>query len=103
MEFPQMTRRQVQQWLDLVGDPEIAAVREEEAVCAEQDEIDRIVAALDDELAVEQRAVDAEVPKVSRPTRRQRHATRRAEREVVRALPVRVNGVSEIAMDEEAA
>lgn len=91
MEFPLMTRRLVREWLDLATDPDICAVEQEEAMRAEHDEIDRIVAAVDDELAAERRASGPQVPRVTRTARRQRHANRRAGREVLRSLPVRLD------------
>lgn len=99
MEFPPTTRRQVREWLDLATDPDISAVQEEEAMRAQQDEIDRIVAEVDSELAAERRASAEHLPRVTRTPRRQRHANRRAGREVLRSLPVRLDAadVAEVA------
>ena len=101
MEFPPTTRRQVREWLDLASDPDISAVEQEEAMRAEQDEIDRIVAEVDSELAAESRASAARLPRVSRSPRRQRHANRRAGREVLRSLPVRLDAAEVAALADE--
>jgi len=102
MEFQPSTDRQAREWLDLVFDPDICAVQEVEDMYQERDEIDRIVAEVDSELAAERQAARAELPRVDRSTRRQRHANRRAGREVLRALPVRPEATEDVVLGEAA-
>ncbi len=101
MEFPLSTGRQVREWLDLVFDPDICAVQEEDEMRAEREEIDRIVAEVDGELVAERRAFAAPLPRVTRSPRRQRHANRRAGREVLRALPVRLDSAEAAELGDE--
>lgn len=87
MEFPPTTRRQVQERLDLATDPDIAAAHREDDMHTEREELDRIMAEVDRELAAEARTETTRVNRAFMGERHARRAARRAERAVVRALP----------------
>lgn len=107
MDAQQMTRRQVREWLDLASDPDVFAVQEEVGMPSPDGygaaEVDRLLAEVDRELAADARTEARRVNRKFSDERRARRAARRSEHAVVRALPVRLNTVSEVELDEEAA
>lgn len=111
MEFPPATRRQVQEWLDLATEPNIFAAHEEDTMAADapypdqytEPEVDRIIAEVDRELAAEARIETLRVNRDFLDERHARRAARRAERAVVRSLPMRLDVAEAVETGEEAA
>lgn len=103
MEFPPPTRRQVREALDLAADPDIAAAYREDAMRAERDELDQIMAEVDRELATEARTETRRIDRAWMGERHARRAARRAEHAVIRSLPVRLDAAAWADLGGEAA
>lgn len=103
MEFPPTTRRQVREALDLATDPDISAAHQEDVMRDEREELDRIMAEVDRELAAEAHTETRRVSRDFLDERRARRAARRAERAVVRSLPVRLDVAEAVDLDRRAA
>ncbi|WP_199430841.1 hypothetical protein [Qaidamihabitans albus] len=97
------TGRQARELLDLATDPDISAVQREEEMHAERAEIDQIIAEVDRELAAEARTEAWRLSREFTDQRRARRASRRAGREVLRALPTRLDVAEAAELGGEAA
>lgn len=75
----------------VVTDDDISAVQEEEAMAAEVAYIERVIDEVDRELAAQERAEHVRRSRSFTDQVRARRAHRRGDREVLRALPVRLD------------
>jgi len=86
-----------------VSDETVSAVQEEEAMAAEVAEIDRLIDEVDRELAAQERTESLRLTRRFTDARRMRRARRRADHEVLRTLPTRLDVPAADAAGSEAA
>lgn len=86
-----------------VSDEFVSAVQEEEEMAAEVAEIDRLIDEVDRELAAQERTGSVRVSRAFTDARRQRRIRRRADRELLRTLPERLDVPAADAVGSEAA
>ncbi|GAA5115935.1 hypothetical protein [Haloechinothrix salitolerans] len=79
--------------LAALGDDVVCAVQREEDMAAEIARIDALLEEADRDLACDERAESVRISRVATDQVRARRARRRADREVLRALPTRLSGV----------
>lgn len=90
MKFARIADRQAAEAVALLDDEVVCAVAEEEAMAAEVAEIDRLIDEVDQELAVQERTEQVRVSRAFTDQVRAQRSRRRADREVLRALPPRL-------------
>ncbi|MPY82593.1 MAG: hypothetical protein GEV00_04580 [Actinophytocola sp.] len=103
MKFARITHPQASAVLAELGDDLVSAEREEELMAAEVAEIDRLIDEVDRELAAQERIEAVRVSRAFTDARRQRRVRRRADRELLRALPERLDVPAADAVGSEAA
>jgi len=103
MKFARITDPLAAEVVAAVSDEFVSAVEEEEAMAAEVAEIDRLIDEVDRELAVQVRTESVRVSRAFTDARRMRRARRRADRELLRALPERLDVPAADALGSEAA
>lgn len=101
MEFARIADRQAREVLAVLADPDVSAVAKEEEMARERAEVEALLQEVDRELAGQ---VRTESQRVNREVRGQARACRRADREVLRSLPVQLErGVATEGVEDEAA
>ncbi|SNR87533.1 hypothetical protein SAMN06265360_12640 [Haloechinothrix alba] len=103
MEFTRIADREARLRLGTVLDPDVVAVQQEEDMARERAEIDALIEEADREFAAEARVETERVHREVRGQVRARRARRRADREVLRSLPVRLERAPVGEVDGEAA
>lgn len=103
MKFARITDPLAAEVVAAVSDETVSAVHEEEAMAAEVAEIDRLIDEVDRELAAQERTESVRVSRAFPDARRMRRARRRADRELLRALPQRLDMPAADAVGSEAA
>jgi len=91
MKFARITDPLAAEAVAAVSDETVSAVHEEEAMAAEVAEIDRLIDEVDRELVQQERTESVRLTRTFADARRVRRARRRADRELLRTLPGRLD------------
>lgn len=103
MKFARINHPHASEVLAALGDDVVSAVEKEEAMAAEVAEIDRLIDEVDRDLAAQERTESVRLTRTFADARRVRRARRRADREVLRALPTHLDVPAADAVGSEAA